>query len=154
MQRSGMLLCTAAVALLSACGTRLGDPADPHPRGFVEGPVARTGAPWVVMGSQMLQAGTVLDGLSSRIPNMQVRRAQQECPVIAMRGRNALQRQPKPQVYVDGQRAADTCILAMIRAGDVNRVELYPGGHTTRPGYVSDSDGLILVFTRTAVDES
>ncbi len=51
---------------------------------------------------------------------------------------------------MDGTRALDTCILGMLRAGDVRRVEIYPMGVTTRPGYSPHSHGLILVFLREA----
>ncbi|HYJ80772.1 MAG TPA: hypothetical protein VEW03_14250 [Longimicrobiaceae bacterium] len=147
------VLCMAVLALLAACGRGPGDLSNPKPEVYLVDQGHRSNSVWVVMGEQMLSGGTVLDGISSRIPNLDVRRTA-DCPDIFMRGRNALQRKPKPQVYVDGQRAADTCILAMMRAGDINRVELYPSGFSNRAGYVTDSDGLILVFTRSAIDEN
>lgn len=104
---------------------------------------------WVVEGSQMLAGRTVLEGLRSRFPTMQVR-SNGYCPDIIIRGRGSIQSGNSPRVYVDGQRAADSCILNMLRAGDVRLVEIYPGGHTGRPGYLSDPNGLILVFTRGA----
>ena len=51
-----------------------------------------------------------------------------------------------PIVYVDGARAIDTCILESLRTQDVESVELYPMGFTSRPGYASHAHGLILVF--------
>jgi len=42
--------------------------------------------------------------------------------------------------------ATDTCILESLRAQDVESVEIYPMGFTTRPGYASHAHGLILVF--------
>ena len=40
-----------------------------------------------------------------------------------------------PHVYVDGTRTTDTCVLDSLRTTDVERVEVYPQGFTTRPGY-------------------
>jgi hypothetical protein len=53
-----------------------------------------------------------------------------------------------PLVYLDGTRTRDTCILEQLRATDVERVEIYPMGVTTRPGYSTHPHGLILVFMR------
>ena len=53
-----------------------------------------------------------------------------------------------PHVYVDGTRATDTCVLESLRTVDVERVEVYPQGFTTRPGYGTHAHGLILVFMR------
>jgi hypothetical protein len=55
-----------------------------------------------------------------------------------------------PQVYVDGTRATDTCILQSLRSDDVDSVEVYPMGVTKRPGYATHAHGLILVFLRGA----
>jgi len=104
---------------------------------------------WVVDGSQMLAGRSVLEGLRSRFPTMQVR-SNGSCPDIIIRGRGSIQSSNAPRVYVDGQRAADSCILSVMRAGDVRLVEIYPAGHTGRAGYLSDPNGLILIFTRNA----
>jgi hypothetical protein len=55
-----------------------------------------------------------------------------------------------PHVYVDGTRTTDTCILETLRAEDVERIEVYPQGFTTRPGYGTHANGLILVFMRSS----
>jgi len=49
---------------------------------------------------------------------------------------------------VDGARATDTCVLESLRATDIGRVEVYPQGFTSRPGYRTHAEGLILVFMR------
>ena len=54
----------------------------------------------------------------------------------------------EPEVYVDGLRGADTCILNNLVVSDVRRVEVYSQGVTGRPGYVTSARGLILIFTR------
>jgi hypothetical protein len=139
------IMCIAATLGSAACasapaleGERMRAPT-PH----------QSGTTWVVQGHQMIGGLSVMDGLRSRFPSMHVR-SNGQCPDIFIRGHNSIQSSNAPRVYVDGQRAADSCILNMMRAGDVARVEIYPTGHTSRPGYLSDPNGLILVFTRSA----
>jgi hypothetical protein len=138
---------TCAAALLGAACATTG-PATGGAR-LRPAAVGQSSTAWVVQGTQMLSGMTVLDGLRSRFPSVHVR-TNGSCPDILIRGRNSIQSSNAPRVYVDGQRAADSCILNMMRAGDVARVEIYPTGHTARPGYLSDPNGLILVFTRSA----
>jgi hypothetical protein len=52
----------------------------------------------------------------------------------------------RPEVYVDGTRMTDTCILDQIRSTEVKRVEIYPGGLADKAGYASSANGLIAVF--------
>jgi hypothetical protein len=93
--------------------------------------------------------GTVLAAMSGKVPNFRVQRRAGRCPEITLR--NSVSFQPvdvSPHVYVDGTRSTDTCILETLRADDVQRVEVYPQGFTTRPGYGTHANGLILVFMR------
>jgi hypothetical protein len=55
-----------------------------------------------------------------------------------------------PDVYVDGTRTNDTCPLITISAISTERIEVYPLGMTSRPGYPSSGHGLILIFTARA----
>jgi hypothetical protein len=143
------LAATAVLLVISAAcahGTRMssGDaPAQPRENRTV----------WVVEGSEMTAGFTVLEGLRSRFPAVQVR-SSQRCPELVIRGRSSIQGSSAPLVYVDGQRAADACILSLIRAAEVNRVEVYPTGQTSRPGYFSNGTGLVLVFTLDGVVET
>lgn len=109
----------------------------------------RTGGATVVDGSQLLTGLGLLDALTGRVSLMQVRHAG-GCPEIIMRGRKTFVGSPNPQVYVDGQRAGDTCILEQLQTANVERVEVYPMGVTFRPGYRASPNGLILVFSRKA----
>jgi hypothetical protein len=93
-------------------------------------------------------SGTVLAAMSGKVPNFKVRRRTGRCPQITLRSFQSFEGLDNPHVYVDGTRATDTCILESLQAGDVDRVEVYPQGFTTRPGYGTHSDGLILVFMR------
>jgi hypothetical protein len=70
------------------------------------------------------------------------------CPEVYLRGRSSLESASDASIYVNGQRAANTCVLEILYSFDLESVEIYPMGVTSRPGYVSDPDGLILVFMR------
>lgn len=105
----------------------------------------------LVLGGPTLQGGrgSLLDALRGRIPSFRLSRAAGRCPRISLRGTGAtVGRLGNPSVYVDGTHATDTCILEALRANDTQRVEVYPMGFTTRPGYGTESNGLILVFMR------
>lgn len=106
----------------------------------------------VIRGSVLRSGGQLLDALVSRVSNMRVRRSSTfgDCPVISIRGQKRLMGPSEPLVYVDGTRAVNTCILNQMRADDVDRVEVYPMGVTSRPGYQSHAHGLVLVFSRRA----
>jgi hypothetical protein len=80
-----------------------------------------------------------------RIPNMRVEQGRGSCPTIALRGHGGF-RGSSPQIYVDGTRVGDSCLLERLRVREVRRVEVYPTGVTQRPGYTPNASGLILVF--------
>jgi hypothetical protein len=139
------IICIAATLVSAGCATA----PNPGTERLRAPTIRQSSTAWVVEGRQMLSGSSVLDGLRSRFPSMHVR-TNGQCPDIFIRGHNSIQSSNAPRVYVDGQRAADSCILNMMRASDVARVEIYPTGHTNRPGYLADPNGLILVFTRSA----
>jgi hypothetical protein len=92
--------------------------------------------------------GSVLGAMSGKVPNFRVQRGTGECPEISLRNHVSVPTAVNPPVYVDGTRTTDTCILESLRTEDVERVEVYPQGFTTRPGYGTHAYGLILVFMR------
>lgn len=94
--------------------------------------------------------GNVLNAMQGKIPSFRLRRVRGECPQITLRNAVSFGSVVNPHVYVDGTRATDTCILESLRTEDLQRVEVYPMGVTTRPGYGRHAHGLILVFMRTA----
>jgi hypothetical protein len=94
--------------------------------------------------------GDVLGALEGRIPGMRVQRHVDQCPQVVLRSHVTFQSVVNPHVYVDGTRATDTCILETIRTDDVESVEVYPMGYTTRAGYGTHAHGLILIFLRSA----
>lgn len=94
--------------------------------------------------------GSLLGTMTGKVPNLRVRRLVDQCPQITLRNSVSFQGVTNPHVYVDGTRATDTCVLESLRTADVERVEVYPQGFTTRPGYGTHAHGLILVFMRSA----
>lgn len=113
---------------------------------------AARGGSGTVIGRELLgHSGALLDVLVSRVGNVEVGSAP-GCPRIIMRGTKSIAQPNDPRVYVNGSPAGDTCILQLIRTNDVQRVELYPMGVTARPGYRSNSGGLILVFMQDGHD--
>jgi hypothetical protein len=105
-------------------------------------------SPGVVVQGEELWAfgGRLLDGLRGRVTTMQVHRPVGDCPQVVLRGRRTIVGSTRPEVYVDGTRMTDTCILDTIRVGDIKRVEVYPGGISGRSRYVPSPNGLIVVF--------
>lgn len=94
------------------------------------------------------RAGTLLTSLTGHLPGMRVtRNAGSRCPAITFRGTKTFISPGNAGVYVDSSPVGDTCILDQIRASDVERVEVYPGGFAPTPGFRPDPNGLILVFT-------
>lgn len=94
---------------------------------------------------------TVLDAIRRAMPALQVTDwTQGHCPVVSIRGRDSVTGNSDPDVYVDGTRTTDTCPLTTIQAIQAVRVEVYPQGVTSRPGYPSRGHGLILIFLQRA----
>lgn len=91
--------------------------------------------------------GRLIDVLATRLVNSQLVESD-GCVSLQLRGAKGIQRPILPGIYVEGQRAADSCILDMLSTYDIARVEVYPSGVTSRPGYYSQAGGLILVFLK------
>jgi hypothetical protein len=104
----------------------------------------------VLTGGELFdQQGSVLRAMSGKIPNMKVDVGPAgRCPAIAFRRSKDIHGANSPLGYLDGVRANDTCILVSLQANDLERVEVYPQGFTTRPGYGTSTHGLILLFSR------
>jgi len=100
----------------------------------------------IVKGSDM--SGNLIDALRYRVPAMRVSTSPNECPRILFRGIRSIRNQANPAIYVDGTRMSDSCILQQLSASDVEYVELYPSGSTSRTAYERNPFGLILVFRR------
>ena len=87
----------------------------------------------------------VLDVLRYRVPGMKVSPTD-DCPEVTLRGKSTIVTASNPAIYVDGERAANTCILAMLSTFHVARVEVYPGG-IPPAGYLTDPYGVILIYS-------
>lgn len=142
------LMLLGALAPATGCAPSRGGGQDVAPNGvlFEKGAV-------ILTGSALTDGpGSVLAAMSGKVPNFHVQRHEGRCPEISLRNNVSLVPggDVNPQVYVDGTRTSDTCILETLRTVDVERVEVYPQGFTTRPGYATHAHGLILVFMRSA----
>jgi hypothetical protein len=135
-------------ALLSACAAPPSHTAVPFgPERQADLP-RRMSSSTVIDGEQIWRrGGTLLTALRSRVAGLQIRRTG-GCPVLSLRGQRTLVGPSNPQVYVNGARAVDTCILEMTAAEDVDRIEVYPMGVAGRPGIRNHPYGLILVYLR------
>lgn len=132
--------------VLTACGGLGAGPAQPGTEGI--GVESVDGATVVTAGELVRTNGSVLQAIQGKIPNMKVDASPQRCPAITLRASKRFTGVNYPDVYVDGIRAQNTCILETLGAQDVNRVEIYSQGFTTRPGYGTSGHGLILLFMR------
>ena len=143
---SGLLL------VLAACGPLRRSPEAAQPAERAAEVTSSNGA-IVITGSALDDGpGPLLPAIAGKVPSMRVRHRNGQCPQIALRSHVSFDPRVvvNPLVYVDGTRAGDTCILEGLRASDVQRVEVYPLGFTTRPGYSTHAHGLILVFMRSS----
>lgn len=139
---SGFLL----VACASLGGRRNEDPNADDGVSMNDGAIILTGS--------VLQAGSgnLLAAMRGQVPNFRViRNVRKQCPQISLRNNaNIPGYFVNPNVYVDGTRTTNTCVLESLRSSDVERVEVYPQGITKRPGYAGHAEGLILVFMRSS----
>jgi hypothetical protein len=151
-RRIEVFLVLSATGVLAGCASASGPrfaggsgPEEPTPSvSFDKGAVILTGA------ALTDGAGSLLATMSGKIPNFHVHRIAGDCPQITLRNVGNMSGAVSPHVYVDGTRATDTCVLESLRSNDVERVEVYPQGFTTRPGYGRHGPGLILVFIRSS----
>ena len=139
MPSTSRILLSAGILLVTSCSLRGSD----------GGGVALENGGVVLTGASLTDGrGDLLATMMGKVPNFRVRRFRQQCPQITLRNAVSYQSVVNPHVYVDGARATDTCILESLPAIDVHRVEVYPNGFTTRPGYSMHAHGLILIFMR------
>ena len=114
-------------------------------------PLSRTTTGSLIIRGSELSADpgrTVLDAIRHEMPQLRIAGYTQftRCPLLEMRGKDSLEGTNNPDVYVDGTRTTDTCQLITIQAVSTERIEVYPMGMTSRPGYPSSGHGLILIF--------
>jgi hypothetical protein len=130
-------------AALGACAQNA-----PHARELASGTPQpkRSGAYVIDAKSLQEEQRTLLEMMRLRFPTMEVQ-GSMGCPLIQFRGRNTLFTRSDPAIYLDGQRAANTCILEELTTMDLALVEVYPSG-IPRPGYRTNANGVIIIFVR------
>ncbi len=142
-------LCVVLAIGASACGGSW----HATPAAELEGNgITNSGGATVITAEELHTAsGSVLRALMGKVPNMKVEFiGTDRCPAIALRRAKDFHGFNFPDVYLDGTRATNTCILDNLPAAELDRVEIYPQGFTVRPGYGTSTHGLILLFSRTA----
>ncbi len=132
------------VALVCACA------AHRAPETAVSSPDVQTSGGVTILTSAVLQkqSRSLLDLIKARVPSAQII-DNTPCPDVFLRGRSTITTSSNPAIYVDGQRANNTCVLDMMNVHDLERVEIYPNGQP-RGGYQSSPYGVILIFVRTS----
>jgi hypothetical protein len=137
----------AIAVLLPGCGTSRPFDRSTEPGGQ---PLGHATAGSVIIGADALSADaglTVLDAVRRAMPQLRVSDwSHNHCPVVQLRGKDSLTGSSNPDIYVDGTRTVDTCPLVTLQALEARRVEVYPLGVTSRPGYPTSAHGLILIF--------
>jgi hypothetical protein len=119
--------------------------------GRTEGGIRNEGGATIISGVALDdQRGSILDTMTGRVPGMQIQRHPDKCPEVSLRSHVTFSSVVNPQVYVDGTRTVDTCILESLVTDNVESIEIYPTGVTMRPGYSTHAHGLILIFMRGA----
>ncbi len=152
--RLGALLVLAAGCRTSRAYDRANDPGGR--------PLSPTTTGSLIVTGRALSADpsrTVLDVIRHAMPQLRIAGWTQytRCPLVELRGKDSVEGNNDPDVYVDGTRTSDTCPLIQIQAVQTERIEVYPLGLTSRPGYPSSGHGLILIFLAradTATDTS
>jgi len=114
-------------------------------------PLSTTTTGSLIISGRALSADpgrTVLDAIRHAMPQLHIAGWSQytHCPMLEMRGKDSVEGNNNPDVYVDGTRTTDTCPLVTIQAVQTERIEVYAMGMTSRPGYPSSGHGLILIF--------
>lgn len=140
--RSGLVALTLAMTA-AACGRTVHH----DPPVVDDGSGVVTDAGHMVIEREALKRSDVpvLDVLRYRIPGMNVSPTD-DCPEVTLRGKSTIVTESNPAIYLDGERAANTCILAMISTFHLARVEVYPGG-IPPAGYFTNPYGVILMFS-------
>ncbi len=135
----------AGAAVFIACAGH----SSPRTRsGPVQQDVKSAGDAIILSGSLLHeQSRSLLNLMRARVPSIQIV-DDQPCPDVYLRGRSTIVSSSNPAIYVDGQRATNTCVLDMVNSLDLDRVEIYPSGQPR--GYLSDPYGVILMFLRTS----
>jgi hypothetical protein len=154
--RSSVPIGLLVILSLSGCAAREPDPELAAVRAIERGSArSRTVAMALLEGPELESAGrsgnTLSEVLARLVPNLRVARSNRagQCPRLVLRGIKSVTLSSDPDIYVDGARALDTCILDLLPIASIARVEVYAGGQIPRSEPITPSaSGAILVFTR------
>lgn len=135
-----LLRVLALATALAACGGAPMSAAPLRPTGSGGGIELRR--------EQLDPLGSLLASLDRRVNNLDVLRPVSDCPVLLLRGRGPVSMRDQPSVYVDGTRVHDTCFLDMMKADQVERVTVFNGPASARPGLFAGQGGIIVIETR------
>lgn len=144
----GMLGLAGAVLFLGCVHSTMagGSPGDIEPE--TDSNARAPNSAIVFTGAQLWKRNTdLLSALRGHVAGLQVATTA-GCPAVSLRGQTSLTMLSNPRIYVNGEPAANTCILESLNTADLRRVEVYPGGVSGRPGYFNDANGLILIFMK------
>src|SRR5438876_1627785 len=91
-------------------------------------PLSPTTAGSVIITGDALSADrgrTVLDAVKKAMPQLHISSWSQysRCPNLELRGKDTAPSSSNPDVYVDGPRTVDNCLLVTIQAMDAQRIE-------------------------------
>lgn len=143
--RSAILV---TASLLTACAGVSGSR-----RQAAEPPPARGSAIAVIERAEIEASsarGThLVEFLRARVPSLEIVEAGGTgCPRMRLRGSSSMHFPSEPDIYIDGVRTDDTCVLLTLSMHLVTGIQVYGGGQSP-PGasYGSSPGGLILVFT-------
>lgn len=125
--------------IAAACASTVSDPGLDGQRGT---------ASYVIDGRQLAPGAPLWASLRDHVPGIRVFATAGQCPAFTLRRARRASPISTPLVYVDGIRTVGTCTLTDLSPRDVDRIEVYPGGVSHRPGYVTHATGLILIFMR------
>lgn len=135
------------LAVTFAASGCIGSPALPQRGDPMTADAPRRGGTVVTREDLRGQSGSLLSALARQVASMEIV-PHSPCPSIELRGPSTARGITEPEVYVNGTRTTDTCMLVSLAPPDVERVEIYPTGVAPRAGYTTSAHGLILVFTR------
>jgi hypothetical protein len=138
------VLAASAIALTASACARAATRTQFQP--VTDGGVASDGGHTVIEREALERSDVpVLDLLRYRVPGMKVSPTD-DCPEVILRGKSTFITNSSAAIYVDGERAANTCVLSMLSTFHVARVEVYPGG-VPPSGYLADPYGVIIIYS-------
>lgn len=145
------VLALAIPLALCACAdrNRIQAPLRPEPIPTPRNAVAVLGEKELAQASDA--GASLADALRRNVPSLRVDRGGQpgSCPRIQLRGIKSIMLSSEPEVYVNGVRHGDTCILDILPPDHVQAVQVYGAGQSPPSvGLRSSPGGLILVYLK------